>query len=249
MHAQILNIVEADYEAGTDAVAMLFLRGIDQGDCGDEITITVTLEAITDGTVYTIDIDEVDFFSANGAYVNQTVDRDQETYKLTVVIHAPNAESHSQRSGRTSGNFFPPQTNDTMSHTRTFNGTSCALTIDDLTFVGFTAEGEWDDPVIAGYSASFFAESTCTDVQGTLTVYDSSGVRVGSTDISTFTIDGNNYSFNDTGVEIANQAGNYYASLVVVDNANGGAPQTEWTNQTDWQPACYPEVVSFTKTG
>lgn len=139
---------------------------------------------MSDGTSYTIEVDEVDFFSSNGYYVNQTVDRDQETYKLIVTIQAPNAESHQIRSGKTSGKFFPPQNNDTMTNTRTFNGTSCGITITDLTFESFTAEGEWDDPVTAGYSAKFFAESTCTDVQGTLTVYDSSGVRVGSTPIS-----------------------------------------------------------------
>lgn len=46
-----------------------------------------------------------------------------------------------------------------------------------------------------------------------------------------------------------NNAGSYYGELVVMDKSNGGVPQTEKTDLFDWVPACYPEVVSFTKTG
>lgn len=123
------------------------------------------------------------------------------------------------------------------------------MTIEDVDFIAYTAEGEWDDPIVAGYSGKFFAESTCTDVQGALTVYDASGVRVGSTTISNFTVDGNYYSFTNTEVKIPNTAGTYYGTLFVVDNTNNGAPQSNSTDPVEWQPACYPQITSFTKTG
>lgn len=168
---------------------------------------------------------------------------------MTVTVEAPNAETHEQRSNRTSGRFQPPQTNDTVSHERTFSGTNCSLTINSIDFVAYTAEGDYDDPIVAGYSAQFFAESTCSNVQGTLTVYDQTGVRVGSTTITNFTVDGNYYSFNNTGVEIPNTAGSYYGTLEVFDNTNNGAPSDMSTDPAPWQPACYPQVTQFKKIG
>jgi len=82
-----------------------------------------------------------------------------------------------------------------------------------------------------------------------LTVYDETGVRVGSTIITDFTTDGNYYSFTNTGVEIPNNAGSYYGTLYVEDTVNNGAPQQRSTDPVGWQPACYPQVKAFTKTG
>jgi len=152
IHAQIQNIVQANYSTGAQAIAELWLMGLDQGDCGDDITVSVTLSN-NDGVVYNVNVDQDDFFSDSGAYVNQTVGRDQDTYKLTVTVMAPNAETHEQRANRTSGRFAQPQTNDTMSHTRSFSGTNCSLSIDNLEFVAYTAEGDYSAPIVAGYSA------------------------------------------------------------------------------------------------
>jgi len=73
--AQFQEFTCANNETDTSAQAHIFINGTKIGDCGDKFGMAAAMTA-ADGTKYTFDIDQDAFFSNEGQYLKQLIDRE-----------------------------------------------------------------------------------------------------------------------------------------------------------------------------
>jgi len=65
---------------------------------------------------------------------------------------------------------------------------------------------------------------TCTNISATITLYDESGLRVSSIDVSSIIQNGTDYSFDLESLSAPNKNASYYGELYLTDLANDAVP-------------------------
>lgn len=65
---------------------------------------------------------------------------------------------------------------------------------------------------------------TCTNISATITLYDETGLRVNSIDVSDIIQNGTDYSFDLESLEAPNKNASYYGELYLTDLANDAVP-------------------------
>lgn len=70
---------------------------------------------------------------------------------------------------------------------------------------------------------------TCTDILATIVVYDFTGIRVGSSNVTNSIKNGTNYTFDMEQVESPNLNGSYYGVLYLTDLKSDAEQQMSTT--------------------
>lgn len=139
---------------------------------------------------------------------------------MTVV--ANDAESAADHQAQTVSTGYVQQLSDTDSS----NGESscapaCNVFINDLQFLGYREESDWQGPMLATYSGQISAEKSCDNLAAQLRLRGEDETSYITAVVPELTrIDEYNFNFT-TDVSGPNLYGNYYAKLQAYDQDNG----------------------------
>jgi len=245
--AQFTQFICADNVTNTDASAHIFVNGTKIGDCGNDFTITATLTG-NDGSSYNFSVDSEAFFSNAGQSLSQQIDRESAQYSFTLGVVANDAESVADHQAQTASEGYVQVLSDSASTTATSCVPICNVFINDLQFLGYREESDWQGPMLATYSGQISAEQSCDNLSAQLRLRGEDETSYITAVVPELTkIDEYNFNFTTT-VSGPNLYGNYYAKLQAYDQDNEVDKVWDQTEEALWDPPCYLDILKFERT-
>lgn len=154
-----------------------------------------------------------------------------------------------QHEALTTGDGWDQVRSDTASLTFTTDPPVCNVYAQKLEWVSFAEKTDYNGPMVASYKGEITAEHSCDGAMVQLRVRNTDDdVRVGNTTLTPTAGDGHTYTFEGS-VEVPNKYGNYKGILIAYDSSDPADQSTLNGDPELWDPPCYLEIKSFTKTG